>query len=102
MKKIIKENWFTVIAGAMLLLAIPSIWPYSYFQILRWVVMSVALYNAFYTDYESKKSKWVFIMGAIAILFNPIFPIYFQKETWVVLDLIASVLMFVSINKIKK
>ena len=101
MKKIIKENWFTIIAGIMLLLAIPTIFPYGYFQILRWVVAGVALYNA-YTAYESKRNAWVLIMGAIAVLFNPIFPIYFQKETWVILDLIVSIIMFVSIIKIKK
>ena len=85
----------------MLLLAIPVIWLYSYFQILRWVVMGVALYNT-YLAYEAKEKTWVFVMGAIAILFNPIFPIYFQKGTWAILDLITSVLMFVSITKIKK
>lgn len=85
----------------MLLLAIPAIWPYGYFQILRWVVASVALYNA-YISYELKKSQWMFIMIAIAILFNPIAPIFLQKQTWVILDLITSILMFVSIIKIKK
>jgi len=101
MKKVIKESWFTIIAGVMLLLAIPTIWPYSYFQILRWVVMGVAIYNA-HTAYKLDRTQWVFIMGAIAIVFNPLFPIYFQKETWVILDLIASILMFVSITNIKR
>jgi hypothetical protein len=96
----VTKNWFSVLAGTMLILAIPVIWPYSYFQILRWVVMSVAIYNAFLA-YESKANVWVFIMGSIAILFNPISPIYFKKETWVMLDLITSVLMFISIVKIK-
>jgi len=99
MKKIIKQNWFTILAGIMLLLAIPSIWPYGYFQILRWVVTGVAVYNS-YIFYELKKSQWMFIMIVIAILFNPIAPIFFQKQTWVILDLIASILMFVSIGKI--
>jgi hypothetical protein len=101
MIKNIKENWFTVVAGLMLLLAIPPIWPYPYFQILRWVVTGVAIYNA-YRATELEKTQWVYIMGAIAILFNPLFPIYFQKETWVILDLVISILMFISITKIRK
>ena len=101
MKKVIKENWFTIIAGIMLLLAIPAIWPYGYFQILRWVVAGVAVYNA-YIAYKLKQNGWMFIMIAIAILFNPIAPIFLQKQTWIVLDLITSVLMFVSIIKIKE
>lgn len=100
MKKTLENNWFTVLATIMLLLAIPSIWPYSYYQILRWVVTLVAGYNA-YLAYESKQNNWVILLVAVAILFNPIAPIYFEKSTWVVLDIIASVVMFISINKIK-
>ncbi len=98
MKKIIKENWFTVLAGVMLLLAIPLIWPYGYFQILRWVVSLVALYNA-YLAYESKKNGWVFIMGAIVILFNPLDSFHFEKGTWAIFDLIGAIIMFSFINK---
>ena len=101
MKKIIKENWFTIIAGIMLLLAIPTIWPYSYYQILRWVVAIVALYNA-YLAYKSEKNSWALIMGAIAVLFNPIAPIFLQKGTWVILNLITSIIMFFSVIKFKK
>ena len=99
--KTVKENWFTLVAVIMLLLAIPPIWPYGYFQLLRLVVTGVAFYNA-YTAHESKNKAWVVIMGAIAILFNPLFPIHLDKEVWVVLDIISAVLMFISINKIKK
>jgi len=99
MIKNIKENWFTMVAGVMLLLAIPAIWPYSYFQILRWVVAMVAIYNAIRAN-KLNKVQWVYTMGAIAILFNPLFPIHFEKETWVVLDLIVSIIMFISIAKI--
>lgn len=101
MKKIFQNNWFVILAGVMLILAIPSIWPYGYFQLLRWVVTIVSIYSA-YIAYESKNKTWVFIMGAIAVLFNPISPIYLQKGTWVVLDLVTSILMFISITKIKK
>ena len=99
MKNILKENWFTILAGAMLLLAIPTnFWPYSYFQILRWVVTIVALYNA-YSAYNTKNNKWVLIYGAIAALFNPIAPIYFAKETWQILDLVTSGILFISLKK---
>ena len=83
----------------MLILAIPTIWPYGYFQILRWVVAVVAIYNA-YEAHELNKKKWVYIMGAVAILFNPIFPFFFSKQIWIILDLVASVIMFISFNKI--
>ena len=99
-QKLLKENWFIVIAGIMLLLAIPAIWPYGYYQILRWVVAVVSAYNA-YLAHESKQNEWMFIMGAIAVLFNPIAPIFLQKQTWMILDLATAILMFISISKIK-
>jgi hypothetical protein len=98
MKKTLENNWFTVLAAIMLLLAIPSIWPYSYYQILRWVVAIVACYNA-YTAYESKQNNWLIIMIGIAILFNPIAPIYFEKSTWVVMDIIGAIVMFSWLKK---
>lgn len=101
MQKHLKHHWLTILAGIMLLLAIPSIWPYSYYQILRWVVAIVASYNA-YLAYESKQNNWMIIMGITAVLFNPIVPIHLDKSTWGFFDLVASGVMFYSINKIKK
>jgi hypothetical protein len=97
----LRQHWLIILAGTMLLLAIPSIWPYSYYQILRWVVAILACYNA-YTAYESKQNNWMFIMIGISILFNPISPIHFEKSTWAFLDFITAIVMFYSINKIKK
>ncbi len=99
MKKFIEENWFNIVAGIMLILAIPTFWPYGYFQILRWIIVIVAIYNA-YEAYKLNKKNWIYIMGAVAILFNPIFPFFFSKQIWIILDLVASVIMFISFNKI--
>lgn len=99
MKESLKENWFTILAGLMLLLAIPSdLWSYSYYQLLRWVVMIVAAYSA-YSAYKTKNTKWIYIMGAIAILFNPIAPIFLEKGTWQILDFITAVTFFISLKK---
>jgi hypothetical protein len=98
MKNLIKENWFTIVAGVMLLLAIPSIWPYSYFQILRWVVTVVAIYNAYFA-YKTRNTRWTIIMVAVAILFNPLWPFFFDKSTWQILDLITSGVFFISLRK---
>ncbi|MFA5360675.1 MAG: DUF6804 family protein [Candidatus Paceibacterota bacterium] len=101
-KEIFKyKNIASIIVIVMLLLAIPSgIWPYGYYQILRWVVTGAALFILWIT-YELKKKTWLWIMGVIAILFNPIAPIYLDKGTWVVIDLIVAALFLISIFKIK-
>jgi len=102
-KEFIKyKKMVSIIAIIMLLLAIPSeIWPYGYYILLRWVVTGAALF-ILWIAYELEKKTWLWIMGAIAILFNPIAPIYLDKGNWVVIDLIVAALFLISIFKIKR
>lgn len=91
----------SIVAILMLLLAIPSgLWPYGYYQILRWIVAGVALFIT-YIAYHLEKQTWIWIMVIIAILFNPIAPIYLPKETWVLIDLITATIFLISVIKIK-
>lgn len=84
----------------MLLLAIPSIWPYGYYQLLRWVVLGIGVYLG-YLSIKKENITWTIIMGVIAIAFNPFFPFHLDKEVWVVIDFITSILFLTSIWKIK-
>jgi hypothetical protein len=95
------KNIISGIAILMLLLAIPSgLWPYSYYQILRWIVAGTALFIA-YIAYHLEKEVWIWIMAIVAILFNPIAPIYLSKETWASIDLITSIVFLISIFRIR-
>lgn len=86
----------SVVSGIALLVAIPFAWPYAYFQLLRWLVCGTGILNAYEANKHSK-TNWVWTMAIIAILFNPIAPIYLDRGKWMVLDLIAGILMFVSL-----
>ena len=99
MKKSLKENWFVFVAALFLLGALGH-WPYTYDQLLRWVVCGVGAYSA-YVSYGSGRTGWAFIFGVIAVLFNPISPFYMQRETWQVLDIAAAIpfLIFPFIKK---
>ncbi len=94
MKIIIKQNWFKIIAIGIL---IGALWthPYSYYQILRWVVAIVGAYSA-YISFDSENNFWGWIFVAVTILFNPIFPFYFTKNTWQIIDLVGAVVFLVS------
>ncbi len=94
-------NIFPIIAGAMLLLALLPIWPYGYFQILRWVVTGVALYNAF-RAYELNMTNWIWTMAIIALIFNPIEPVHLTRDVWWIIDLATAAVMFVSVKKLQK
>ncbi len=94
------KNIASGISVIMLLLAIPTFWPYGYYVLLRWVVTISAVF-LLSLAYESKKTFWLFLMGMVVILFNPIIPVHLDKEIWIVIDFVVAVLFLVSIFKIK-
>lgn len=95
MSDFIKNNWFRGLAILLLLVAIGN-HPYSYYQFLRWSILIIAGYSA-YLAYNKLKMGWAWVFGIIALLFNPIFPFYLQKETWQFIDVVVAVIFSVSI-----
>jgi hypothetical protein len=94
-------KWLCIISGGLLLLGIPTGWPYSYYILLRWIISIASIFIA-YSFYNSKLQAWALIFGAVAILFNPIVPIYFAKSTWVIFDFIGACLFFIAAFSKKK
>lgn len=96
-----KIKWLLIITGALLLLGILNFWPYEYYILLRWIVCGAAIISVIGFSH-SKLTGWVLTFGALSILFNPLFPIYMNKSSWVGIDLVAAVLFFLSAYSIKK
>ena len=90
----------SIIVGIMLLFAIPAIWPYSYFQLLRVVVFVSGIYLAYALNKKGIKD-WTWIMAITAIVFNPFLPVYLSKGVWIILDVIAAVIYFYLSAKLK-
>ena len=76
--------------------------PYSYFQLLRWIVAGFAIYYTWFfnkrveklSDTEKKyKTEAGFVFAAIAIVFNPIAPIHFERTTWMIIDAVTVIPM---------
>lgn len=93
------KNIASVVSVVMLLLAIPDL-PYGYYILLRWVITASAAF-LIWISYKLERKIWLFLMVAVVILFNPITPIYLDKEAWVIIDFIVAILFLVSIFKIK-
>lgn len=91
----------SIVSTIMLILAIPTGWPYGYYTLLRLVVCGTSLFIA-YKAYEFSRIVWVYIMGFIALLFNPVIPVHLDKEIWVVIDVIVAIVIFVSIWLVKE
>lgn len=94
-------KYLCIVCGVLLLIAIPNWLPYGFYILLRWIVCAMSIYVA-YGFSKSKLKGWMLIFGAIAFLFNPIFPIYLSKNIWILIDLIAAILFFISAYSVKK
>ena len=84
----------------MLLVALNPELPYGYYQFMRVVVTIAAAYGA-YVAFSHDRTSWVWILGIIAVLFNPIAPIHLDRETWIIPDIVAAIIMFVASAKLK-
>lgn len=95
-----RKNIFLGIAAIFLFSALIDGWPYGYFTLLRFIVTTVAVYIA-YASYIEGKEIWTSIFGFIAILFNPIIPIYLTREIWLPVDFTVGVFLIASMIFLK-
>jgi len=82
-----------ITASLLVVGALPM--PYGYYMLLRIAATLVFTWSAFIA-YE-RSYKWLpWVYAILAILFNPIMPVYFQKELWVIIDILAAALLFLT------
>jgi hypothetical protein len=63
----------------------------SFYTFVRWVVLASFVYFA-YKSYISKQMGLLIYFSLVVLLFNPFKPLWFQKETWHLIDyLIAAI-----------
>jgi hypothetical protein len=86
---------FSKIAAISLLIAAIPVFPYFFYQILKLVVF-VASTHSVYLYHKEKNTKWLVIMVAIAIVFNPFNPLYFGHFLWSIADILVAILFFKS------
>jgi len=92
-----------IIAIVLLLLTFFN-WPYGFYTFLRWIVTAIAIYYACYL-YQSLKIKdfWFWALVVVAVLFNPIVPIYiYNKSTWGIIDVVVAIFFGIIVVKFKE
>ncbi|MBA7475937.1 hypothetical protein ES705_08742 [subsurface metagenome] len=92
-------RFLRIIAAIFLFVAIGSD-PYSYYIILRIITCGVSLCGIWYA-YRVRKFLWLWVFSAIAVLFNPIIPIYLKKDVWIGIDLAVIIVFLISIPLLK-
>lgn len=85
--------WIFLVPALFLLVGIADL-PIGYYTFMRIVAFLASCLIAFMSYKENEKvNLWVILFALMAILFNPIIPIYLHdKDTWVVLDFIGATL----------
>lgn len=84
-----------VVASALLFWALAR-HPYGYFTLLRWVVCATAAYSA-YVSATVNRVPWAWVLGFIALLFNPLIPARIDRATWAYLDVAVGIFFLLSV-----
>ena len=75
--------------------------PIGYYTLVRLIVTAAAAYISWQTFMQNKQSGWVWIFAFVAILFNPLMPVYLNsKPLWIMIDLATAGLFLYSSKKL--
>lgn len=87
MKEEILNKIYIVLAITLLVSCLP--FPYGFYTLSKLIVfisMGILIYDLY--KFKHNNSNQIIIYGIIALLFNPLFPIYLNdKLLWVIIDL---------------
>ncbi|MCE6007444.1 DUF6804 family protein [Acinetobacter soli] len=89
-----KKQYLFYLSATYLLIAATgdNDFDYGFYQLLRFVAFFTFSFAA-YVSYSNNQQIMPFILGLIAVVFNPFVPIHFDKDTWQVIDVFAGVLL---------
>jgi hypothetical protein len=75
--------------AALLLFVALGQHPYGYYTFLRWAVCIAATFVAWVAWHSAMQwATWAFV--GVAILFNPLAPVYLHRSTWRPIDIICA------------
>lgn len=91
--------WWVWLIPTALLLAATAHLPYGYYTLTRLVVCGIAAWFAFvgWNDVEASH-VWPVAFALIAVLFNPIVPVFLKRGTWFYLDIITAVIFLIHLG----
>ncbi len=95
-------RYFLIICAALLLLGIVNL-PIGYYTFLR-IVVTIGAVLVSISEYQENKeiSVWLIAFVLIAIIFNPIIPIYFNnKDIWIPIDIVSAIIFGVKSFSLK-
>lgn len=80
-----------LICSALLFLGLINL-PIGYYTFLR-IIVTIGSIAVIVNEYKEEFTFWIITFGIIAILFNPLLPIYLNnKALWIPIDIITGIL----------
>ena len=79
-----------LVPAAMCVLALAPL-PYGYYTLLRLVVCGTSgLIVYLRVRKNGRVDGWAVAFGVVALLFNPLIPVFLNREIWMVIDLVVA------------
>jgi hypothetical protein len=78
--------------------------PAFYYKLLRFLITIGALLVV-KEEWEKQNAVgiWLIVFAAIAILFNPLFPVYlYSRSLWAIIDILCALLFMIKASMINK
>ena len=89
-----------IVSIVLLLLAVVSRWPYGFYTFLRIVVCGTAIWLGV-EAYQFRKTPVTCVLGGLAVLFNPLIPIYMRRTQWRWFDFLALLVLAISVGIVR-
>jgi len=94
-------NPLPAVAAVALLLLCLGQWPYAFYTLMRFVVCGASAYMALESN-RQHRAGWMWLLGAVALLFNPIFPVHMSRTDWRYFDLGAAVVLAAALAVLRR
>ena len=90
-----------IVAILMLLCALNPKNPYAYYMLLRIVICGNCAFLA-YRALNFGNATWAWILGATAVIYNPIIPIHLTRQIWSAVNIATVVVLIITVGVIRK
>lgn len=88
------NHWLKLLAIVLLLGALGN-FPFVYYQLMNWVVVGAALVTV-QQAYQRNITALGWLFALVAVVFNPLAPLYLKADVWHIADIVAAVLFVIS------
>lgn|SRR5690554_454727 len=87
-------KYLLIICAVLLFLALADL-PIGYYTFLR-IIVTIGAVAVVISEFENGINFWLIAFGILAILFNPLIPVYLNdKSAWMPIDIIAGIIFLV-------